>query len=401
MFPGNAHRRDNCRVYTIANAGSNIALKGDDPDIIVLEVINASFAGCNVTLPNSARIGKTFTFILVAQPQINVNVSALGITIAIPANRKGAVATLTWLLQAGQEPRFIYTQNGWLTPRGAVTGSGADRDNTATGLAFGSGAIGSGGSVALGFNANAANFGSGGGVAIGNTSTSDAGGVAIGSNAIALSDSNSVAIGATASGSNGVAVGGAASSGGSNSVAVGILAAANGNGTALGPGANTNSMDKAVALGYLSKAERYRELVKSADGASTCLRSFSILDWYGDTANATPAELLLGGTAAQRAVLLNSSAFIFKLLVVARDNTLNDCAMWELTGGIKRGANAAATAIVGSVTKTVIAKDTLAATWDIDATADITNGSLKLTVTGAAATTIRWNVRADISELRF
>jgi hypothetical protein len=396
MFAGTARRRGNCRVITVANAATRIALKGDDPDFIVLEVINGSFGGTIVTLPNSAPIGKTFTFILAAHPLIAINVSALAVTIAVPGNR-----ALTWLLQAGQEPRFIYTPNGWLTPRGAATGSGADGDTTAIGLAFGSGAIGSYGSVAIGFNANAANFGSGGGVAIGNSSSSPAGGVAIGFSAAAANSGDSVAIGASAIGSSGVAVGGAASTGSSNSVAVGISAAANDNGVAIGPSALSASKSYAVALGYRSTAQRYRELVKSADGATTTLQSFSILDWYGDTTDATPAELLLGGTASQRALLLNSSAFIFKLLVAARNNADDVSSFWELTGGIKRGANAAATAIVGSVTKTITAADAGAATWDIGATADTTNGSLKLTVTGEAAKTIRWNVRGDISELRF
>lgn len=353
MFPGTARHRENCRIYPIANAGTRISLKGDDPDFIVLEAVNISINGATVTLPNTAPIGKTFTLILTANPQTIPAITTQGIVISIPAIRKGGVS-LSWALYAGQDARFIYTPNGWLTPRGALTGA----DGVATSFC-----------VAIGESANAAN----GGIAFGPSASAYNSGVAVGFSALA--PTTAVAVGYNSTGST--------------------------NGVAIGYFANTNSKDSAIALGRNSKAERYRELVKGADNATTTLQSFSILDWYGDTTDATATEILLGGTAAQYAVLLNNSAFNFKLLAVARNNVLNDCAFWELTGGIKRGANAAATAIVGTVTKTVIAKDTFAAAWDIDATADTTNGSLKITVTGAATTTIRWNVRGDISELRF
>ena len=342
MFAGTARRRDNCRVYQLASVGA-IALKGDDPDFIILETLNLSFQGATVTLPNTAPIGKTFTFILTANPQTAPSVTTHVITINVPSIRRGgSTPTIPYLLGAGQEARFIYTPNGWLTPRGMAS-TGSDGSATATALASG-------------YSSSAY--------------------------------SNGVAFGASASG-------------GSSGAAFGYLAIGASNGAALGREANTNGKDRAVALGYGTKCERYRELAKSADGAATCLQSFSILDWYGDTADATPTEILLGGTASQFAVLLNTSAFMFKVLVAARNNADDVNSFWELTGGIKRGANAAATAIVGVVTKTITAADAGAATWDIAATADTTNGSLKLTVTGEAAKTIRWNARGDISELRF
>ena len=158
-------------------------------------------------------------------------------------------------------------------------------------------------------------------------------------------------------------------------------------------------MGFAVVLGTYGKAQRYRELVKSADGAVTCLQSFSILDWFGDTATATPSEIFLGA-ASQRALVLPNSAYVFKLLAVARNNVGNVVSAWEITGAIKRDASGN-TALVGSVTSTLIAQDAAAAAWAIAVTADSVNLALAITVTGAAATTIRWNVRGDISELRF
>lgn len=385
MFPGLPRNRENCRIYTIANAATRIALKGDDPDFIILRVIDTSFNGATVALPHSSPIGKTFTFFLVCDPVLNPTISSERISIRVPSiHHPAGTPTGSFLLGAGQEPRFLYTPDGWLTPRGmGQTGDrGADGYNSSQGIAFGEGA-------------SAADQGA----ALGNGALAYTSGAAVGVNANANTRGASVGLSAN-SNTDGVAVGDAAS-GSSLGVGVGRAASGANNGVAVGYQASSNNMDVAVALGKYSKAERYRELVKSADGASTCLRSFSILDWYGDTTGATPAELLLGGTAAQRAVLLNSSAFLFKLLAVARDDTNNDCAMWELTGGIKRGANAAATAIVGAITKVLIAADTAAAAWDIDAVADTTNGSLKLNVTGQTSKTIRWNVRGDLSELRF
>lgn len=364
MFPGTARHRENCRVYPIANAGTRIALKGDDPDFIILDLL-AAVTGASVTLPNTAPIGKTFTFVLTANPQANPAITSHTVSINVPGHR--VVPAFIWGLGAGQEARFIYTPNGWLTPRGIAIG--ADSNTSSSGVAFGD-------------NASAGS----GGVAVGRIATGHTSGVSIGYSSVG--NSTGVGVGQLATGNT-------------SGVAVGAFSIGHTNGVAVGFAANTNTKDAAVALGYNSKAERYRELVKSADRAATCLQSFSILDWYGDTIDATPTEILLGGTASQYAVLLNSSAFIFKLLAVARNNVNDVTSAWELTGAIKRGANAAATAIVGSVTKAITAADAGAATWNIAATADTTNGSLKLTVTGEASKTIRWNVRGDISELRF
>jgi hypothetical protein len=79
--------------------------------------------------------------------------------------------------------------------------------------------------------------------------------------------------------------------------------------------------------------------------------------------------------------------------VIATVTGGGDTASWEFKGAIKRGANAASTAIVGTVIKDVVAYDAGASAWDVTFTADTTNGGLKVEVTGAAATTIRWVAR--------
>lgn len=74
--------------------------------------------------------------------------------------------------------------------------------------------------------------------------------------------------------------------------------------------------------------------------------------------------------------------------------TAGDCAGWDMNILIKRGANAAATVLVGSGgSGTPIYKDTAAAAWSVALAADTTNGGLSVTVTGEANKTIRWVLR--------
>lgn len=105
------------------------------------------------------------------------------------------------------------------------------------------------------------------------------------------------------------------------------------------------------------------------------------------------------GSASNRIVLPNNSAYCFSGIVIARSST-GDVKSWRIEGTIKRGANAAATAIVGTVLS-VSDNDAGAAAWALTVDADTTNGTLRLQGTGAAATTIRWNARIETVEIAF
>jgi hypothetical protein len=112
------------------------------------------------------------------------------------------------------------------------------------------------------------------------------------------------------------------------------------------------------------------------------------------TTNATPTELRLDGNSAgtQRLTIPNDTTWCFDILIVARRTDVDDeSAAYRLVGCIDRNSGVATTALVGSVTKTVIAEDT--AGWDCAATADATNGALAITVTGALATAVQWTAR--------
>lgn len=78
-----------------------------------------------------------------------------------------------------------------------------------------------------------------------------------------------------------------------------------------------------------------------------------------------------------------------------RTDADNESAAYKLEGCIDR--NGATTALVGSVTKTVIAEDD--ADWDVTAEADDTNEALVIKVTGEAGKTIRWVARIELTEV--
>ena len=115
------------------------------------------------------------------------------------------------------------------------------------------------------------------------------------------------------------------------------------------------------------------------------------------TSNNTSTEVFLDGSSA-RLVLPNNSAFMFVADVVCRrTDSTGTVGAWTISGLIFRDATAATTAISGSVSKTTIAK--APSTMDVATTADTTNGSLKIAVTGVTSQTIRWSVYIRTQEV--
>jgi hypothetical protein len=122
------------------------------------------------------------------------------------------------------------------------------------------------------------------------------------------------------------------------------------------------------------------------------------------TTNATPAVLTCNGNAAattNQVILPNNSAYTFQGTCIANVTGGGTTSGWKFEGVIKRGATAASTTLVAAVTPTVIAQDAGAATWVLAITADTTNGGIKVEVTGAAATTIRWVAKIETTEVTF
>lgn len=123
-----------------------------------------------------------------------------------------------------------------------------------------------------------------------------------------------------------------------------------------------------------------------------------------ETTNASPTVLRSDTSAAgtsNQLVLPNNSAYLVRGSVVANVTGAGNSRGWTLEVLIKRGASAGTTALVGSVVLNSIAYDAGAAAWVVSVTADTTNGALAVTVTGAAATTIRWVCKLETTEATF
>jgi hypothetical protein len=133
------------------------------------------------------------------------------------------------------------------------------------------------------------------------------------------------------------------------------------------------------------------------------------------TTNATTTELYsLGGGSASTSTIpvlpapsaSTSSVYTFRGLVSAKDTASTNAAGWEIKGVIQRtGSGVGTVALVGTPLVTLLGANAGAITagWgmagNVTVTADTTYGGISVNVTGAAATTIRWNCRLDTSEL--
>ena len=117
------------------------------------------------------------------------------------------------------------------------------------------------------------------------------------------------------------------------------------------------------------------------------------------------ATVLTANTSAASATnqvnLVNNSAFFFRGSVIANVTGGGNTKGWTIEGVIKRGASAATTALVGTATVTSSYADAGASTWTVAVSADTTNGCLAVTVTGQAATTIRWVANIETTEVTF
>jgi hypothetical protein len=286
--------------------------------------------------------------------------------------------TTLGMIFAQQQIEFVYSGTNWIS--------------TTIGQAAG------GTRIALGYNANCASNNS---IALGNASYGDNSAISIGHSASGGSDV--VAIGNSANGGGvgqSVCLGNSTNAGNQyGSVSIGVSSIANG-GIAIGGYSKTNANNTAMAFGYYAQAQRWNEQAFKFDyTASTTIRYyFSRFQWQGTTSDGNALEIFLGGTSNKRATVLASSVFSFNGQFIA-SITNGDCKIWNISGAIKRNASNTTT-LIGSITKTTVAEDAGATTWDISATADDTNESLKITVTGETAKTIIWHGVLSITELK-
>lgn len=248
-------------------------------------------------------------------------------------------------------------------------------------------------SVALGERSKATGYAS---VALGfGTATAD--------NSFACSTSNS----GYASAINSFAFGANAQAAGSPSIAMGYQPEA--------------KAEASVAMGYRTKITNYgsgsaafgidayiatgskmvlggRQFSSNGD----CQTGTTVLK--GATTDATALQLASGYAGSSpdisnQIVLPNNSAFAFHGTIVARQQAAGGtaCAAWKVEGLIRREGSAGTTVLVNSAT-TVLDNTP---SWGMALSADTTNGCLKVQVTGAAATNIRWVATIHTSEVTY
>ena len=179
--------------------------------------------------------------------------------------------------------------------------------------------------------------------------------------------------------------------------------------TVLGGNSNRSDASRSTALGSLATTRGIAGIFamqpcNSPISQSAGINQASLLVLARQTTDATATVLCSDASAASgtnQVILPNNSAYLFKATVISGVTGGGNTSGWKLEGVIKRGANAGSTAIVGTVTTTLLAQDAGASTWTVTATADTTNGGLKITFTGAAGTTIRTVVKVDTTEVTY
>lgn len=192
----------------------------------------------------------------------------------------------------------------------------------------------------------------------------------------------------------------AASVGGANNTASGQYSA-----TIAGRD-STASGESSIASGYFATTRGiYGAVAHAAGNQATSLGAAQRVAYILriGTTNATITEATADGAAgssSNRIILPNNAAYKFTGQAIAREPATGDVKSWDVSGTIKRGANAAATAIVGTVTVTVKDADAGASAWTLGIDADTTTGSLRAQVTGETSKTIRWLAEIETLELQ-
>jgi hypothetical protein len=182
----------------------------------------------------------------------------------------------------------------------------------------------------------------------------------------------------TSSGQRSTAMGSSCTSSGFSSTAMGANCTSSGHySTTIGSYANTNNIQSKLAIG----------------ASTTTLGRFQtgIITLGSSTNNATTNTMVsdqsTSTTTTNQLILPNNAAQAFRGLVVADGTGM--AASWEITGLVRRGANASATVLVGSAVTKMYGDAGLDA-CTVALVVDTTNGGVTVTVTGLASTIITW-----------
>ena len=166
---------------------------------------------------------------------------------------------------------------------------------------------------------------------------------------------------------------------------------------------NISSGPSSYAIGQYASTNSINNRISIAAGAfataGDCQTSKFILKVL--TSGNTATDITSNGTAYANGtnnyiLLSNQSAFRFKGTIVGKQSGSVNAAVWEVDGFIVRGANAAATTL--NISNVNLVQNTPA--WGTPTlAADTTIGCLRVQVTGAAATNIRWIANIETTEV--
>lgn len=217
------------------------------------------------------------------------------------------------------------------------------------------------------------------------------------------SGSNSVAMGFlnTASNAYAISFGYQSVASGNSSFAAGSSAVASGAGAiALGGGCTSSGSFSVVTGSGASSFSCYGRRAHSS-GAIAVVgdNQASRFGLKGSTTDAIPLVLsadILAASTANQVTLQNNNALAFTGMIVVKQSGSVVSSSWKIEGHIVRGTNAAATTLVAS-TITAISNPT--AIPGPALTANTTLGCLTVTVTGVAATNLRWSCYIDTVEI--
>jgi hypothetical protein len=346
--------------------------------------LNSGTSGSAVTTQSGTMNGTTAVTLSGSNANIKVGQLVTGTSISFPNTYVAAISGTSLTLSQAASGSSTSTLS-FYTPHGVVVGGG---NNQATGsYSF----IGGGGDAGTSGNRNTA---SGDWSVVGGGQKNIASG--IGSFVGGGGAFGSLIFGNTASGSGSVIVGGYnnTSSGTGSFVGAGFGNVANGTYSSITNG--NNSITRNIQANQVFGSNN---ALSTAGGSQAAL-----LVLAKQTTDATATVITSDGTAASgtnQVILPNNSAYYFKGAVIAGVTGAGDTKGWSIEGVIKRGAGVGTTALVGTPTVTSLYADAGAATWAVTATADTTNGGLKITVTGQASTTIRWVCELDTTEMTY
>jgi len=361
---------------------------------------NSTTSSSAVTTQSATMNGTTTVTLAASNANIKVGQLITGTYITFPTTYVAAISGTTLTLSQVASGSGTATLS-FYTPHGVVVGGG---NNQATGsYSF----IGGGGDAGTAANRNVAS-GDWSSVVGGTKNT------ASGLQAAVLSGASN-----TASGNSAVVCGGGTygaysysantSSGQSSFVGAGWGNTNSSFGGVL-VGGNTNTVNgpysAILAGGYgTTRGLIANHVIPSFNAVATTGGAQSAILVLGkQTTDATATVITSDGGAAgttNQVILPNNSAYYFKASIISGVTGGGNSKAWTIEGLIKRGANAASTALVGTPVVNTIAADSGASTWTVTATADTTNGGLAITFTGQAGTTIRTVAKIETTEMTY